>query len=369
MAAVAAGEPAAARRSARKADALLADPALTLLLLAQAAELDGDEAAAKRCFTAMLDRPETEFVGLRGLLDQALREADYGEALRLAERAAVLRPKARWVAPTLFELETRNGRWAAALATLAQAARRRHIPAERARHHRGVILYELSRTALAEGDRRRALSLAAEAQGLIPELAELAAYHARLLLGDGRPGPAAKAVERAWRALPHPELAQAYGEIHPDATPLARYKSIERLAAQNSESREAHLMLAEVAIAAELWGEARRHLDAALAMPPGATPRLCLTMARLDEADGNPAGAREWLDRAAAATPDPRYLCSNCGAESLEWRSRCARCGTFDTLSWRSPLGAAPGGVLPSLPRRVTLLQHAERLGVGPATG
>lgn len=169
MAAVAAGEPGTARRFARRADALLADPPLTLLLSAQAAELDGDEAAAKRCFAAMLDQPETEFAGLRGLLNQALRARDYSVALRLAERAGALRPNARWVAPTLFELEARAGRWQAASETLDRAAKRRLVPAERARHHRGVILYELSRAALAKGDRRRAIALAAEAQSSTPE--------------------------------------------------------------------------------------------------------------------------------------------------------------------------------------------------------
>ena len=104
-----------------------------------------------------------------------------------------------------------------------------------------------------------------------PDLAAPAAYHARLLLGDGRSGPAAKAVERAWRSLPHPELAQAYGEIHIEAAPLARYQSMERLAAQNSAAHETHLALAEAALTAELWGEARRHLEQAPAMPPGAT--------------------------------------------------------------------------------------------------
>ena len=56
MVAVAAGDPQEARRFARSADALLADPPLTLLLSAQAAQLDGDETAAKnsspQCSTA-----------------------------------------------------------------------------------------------------------------------------------------------------------------------------------------------------------------------------------------------------------------------------------------------------------------------------
>src|SRR5215469_652584 len=123
MVAVAAGDPQDARRCARRADALLADPPLTLLLSAQAAQLEGDEMAAKKFFTAMLDRRETEFLGLRGLLNQALRVGDRATALRLSERAASLRPGTPWVVESRFDLEVREGRWEAAQQTLARAAK------------------------------------------------------------------------------------------------------------------------------------------------------------------------------------------------------------------------------------------------------
>ncbi len=375
MVAVAAGDPHEAQRYARKAEALLADPPLTLLLSAQAAQLEGDDTAAKKFFTAMLDRPETEFLGLRGLLNQALQMGDQGAALRLTQRAMTLRPGTPWVVQSLFDLEAREGRWGAAHQTLAQAVKRRTIPRERARHHRGVILYELGRAAMANGDRRRGINLTAHAQGLAPDLATPAAHHARLLLDDRRTRPAAKAVERAWRTAPHPELAQVYGAIHAGEPPLARVKCVERLAAQNPGARESYLALAEAALDAQLWGEARRHLDKALtaaaALPiakpassnprssraagdgeggglAGPTPRLCLLMARLEEAEhGVGGGMREWLDRAVTAMPDPRYVCTSCGGESLEWRSLCSHCSSFDTLAWRTPPWAAGGSPLP----------------------
>jgi HemY protein len=358
MVAVAAGEPREAQRHARRADALLADPPLTLLLSAQAAQLDGDENAAKKFFTAMLDRPETEFLGLRGLINQALRADECGAALALAERARRLRPNARWVTQSLFDLEIREGRWPVALDTLAQMVKKHLIPAARGRRHRGVILYELSRAALAAGNRRRATKLAAEAQRLTPDLAAPAAHYARLLLEAGQAGPAAKAVERAWRTTPNPELAQVYDTIHRAAPPLARLKRFERLAAQNPGARESHLALAEAALAAQLWGEARRRLEQALKAEPasadaGPTPRLCLLMARLEEAEHQDfARVREWLDRAVAAAPDPRHVCSHCGGESLQWRSRCPHCGQFDTLVWRTPASSGVGAVFPAMPQR-----------------
>ncbi len=346
MVAVAAGDAQEAQRFARRADVLLADPPLTLLLSAQAAQLDGDEGAAKKYFTAMLERRETEFLGLRGLLNQALRAGDRGTALQLTARATALRPRTRWATLTRFDLEAREGRWEAALQTLAELTRRRLLPREKARHHRGVILHELSVAAFAGGDRRRATALAAEAQTLTRDLASPAAHYARLLLADRKAGRAAKAIERAWRTAPHPELAQVYAEICRSEPPLARVKAFERLAAQNPATCESHVARAEAAIGAQLWGEARRHLEAAIAGEP--TTRLCLLSARLEEAENGDLGAmREWLDRAVGAKPDPRYVCAACGGEFLEWRSRCPRCGAFDTLSWRTPVWAVPAATLP----------------------
>jgi HemY protein len=360
MVAVAAGDAGEAQRQAKRADVLLAEPPLTLLLSAQAAQLGGDEAAAGKFFAAMLDRPETEFLGLRGLIGQALQRGDEVEALRLAERARNLKPTTPWVIERLFELEVRQRRWEAALDTLAEAEKHHVLAKDTARHQRGVILHELSLLAGRAGDKKRALALAARAQAMAPDLAAVAAHHAHSLIDDGRVRQGTRAVERAWRAAPQPELAQVWREIAAAEPPLARLKHVERLLGQNPDARESRLAAAEAALDAQLWGEARRHLDRALELPPpggtvAPTPRLCLLMARLEEAEHGADGKmRGWLDDAVGAMPDPCYVCSACGGESRQWRSLCPHCGAFDKLSWRTPAravavpAAAPFAELPA---------------------
>ena len=49
----------------------------------------------------MMEQPETEFLGLRGLLTQAIKRGDKGEALDLARRAYRLKPKSAWVAANI----------------------------------------------------------------------------------------------------------------------------------------------------------------------------------------------------------------------------------------------------------------------------
>jgi HemY protein len=348
LVALAAGNPAEAQLQAQRAERLLEHSPVPLLLAAEAAERRGDRAAARGYFAALSERPDAAFIGLRGLLGQTLREGETGSALRLAERAQRLRPDVPWVAETLLTLQARAGQWDAARDTLAAIRRRGVIPRERARHHSGVVLHELSRAAEQRGDLRRAAALAARAQARGPDLAAIAGHHASLLTRLGRSRAAVKAIERAWQSAPHPDLARAYLEIDAPADPLERAASLQRLVSHNPDAAESHLALAEAALAAQLTGEARRHLStaAANASPAGPSRRLCLLMARLEDGEADSAGrAREWLDRALGAPPDPCYVCAVCAAESGEWRPLCPRCGGFDTLSWRVPQrsGTEPG--------------------------
>ena len=362
MVAVAAGDAEEAQKFARKAD-VLAEPPLTLLLSAQAAQLNGDDRAAQRYFIAMIERKETEFLGLRGLIMQALRGGDEGTALTLIERARKLRPRTPWVLSSLFELQARAGKWRDAEATLVEASKRKALPAPESRHRHAVLLHEKSRTAESSGEVREALEHAAKAHKLDPGFAPATVRYANLLRVGGKRRPAAKAIESGWRAQPHPALAEAYGSLFAEEPPLQRLKHVERLAAQNPGHRESRIALAGAALHARLWGEARRHLEAAgaaagsdSALPP--TPRVCRLMAELEQAErDNHGAARDWLARATATSSlDETYICDACGAESAGWTPLCSHCRGFDSLRWRAPGGtaaprlAASEGFMPALP-------------------
>src|SRR5581483_1457749 len=71
--AIGVGDRAQAQRYAGIARRNLPDEPLTALLRAQAAQLKGDKAAARRAFEAMLDKPATELLGVRGLFLEAKR--------------------------------------------------------------------------------------------------------------------------------------------------------------------------------------------------------------------------------------------------------------------------------------------------------
>ena len=344
LAAVAAGDGEEAQKHARKAEKLLDEPSLTLLLSAQAAQLAGDRIAANQAFTAMLEDQQMAFLGLRGLIAQALKDGDQVRALGFAKRAFELRPQTPWVVHSLFDMQAQLGDWKAAQDTLDAGLRRKVVTADKGRALKAVLLLERSLMAEREGRADEATAFAREAFSLAPERIPVTRRLAerQLAAGDGK--RAQKTIERGWALAPHPDLAELYLRAAGESDALKRVGVVRRLAAVKPEDIESQLALARAALEAGLWGEARRHLETA----GGAHPpvRVCRLMAEVEERAGaDRAKARDWLARASDAPADRTWRCAACGAHHVAWHPVCESCGAFATLQWREP--GSFGQILP----------------------
>jgi HemY protein len=341
MVAVAAGDPEEANSQARRADALLNEPPLTMLLSAQAAQLNGDEAAASRYFNDMLERPETAFLGLRGLYIQAQKSDDPRAALEYAERAYQLQPKTPWVLNTMFELQVADKQWQAALATLDEAVKKHVVSADSARTRRAIVLLGCSIEAESVGDLAEALRFSKRANSLSPDFLPVVLHNVDLLIKSGKTRRAVRFIHAAWSKRPHPDLAKAYAKTDDQASEdaLKQVKLFERLLSYNPDHAESHIALANAAVNAELWGEARNHLEKVTVNKPSA--RICRLMADLEEGAGDDVSvAHDWLLRATAALPDEAWVCGDCGAAWAAWSPVCGNCEGLGTLDWAVPAHA-----------------------------
>lgn len=254
----------------------------------------------------------------------------------------------------LLELQARAGQWPAAQATQAEAARRKTLPAPENRRRQAVLLHENAAAAEAQNRPSEAMRMQTKAHGLAPAFAPITARYAQMLNVRGHSRRARRAIEAAWRAAPHPALAEAYRALYADEPPLLRLKRMERLAGFNPSHVESRLALAAAALEARLWGEARRYLvEAGADTPDAAPPRVCRLMAELEEAEhADHATARDWLARAAtAATLDPAWVCEACAGESASWAAVCPSCRGFGTLAWSGPGRTAPHRATPAPPQ------------------
>jgi HemY protein len=340
MVAVAAGDAQEARRQARKAEYLLAEPPLTMLLSAQAAQLSGDKKAASEFFVKMSERKDTKYLGIHGMLNQAIQEGDKDGALKLAKRANNLNPKTDKVFQALFKLQIEGRSWEEAEETVKKAVKDKHLSSDIGRRWRAVILYKKSVEAEESGHLNDALRFVSKANNLVLGFVPGAARTARLLQGAGRRRKAVSIIEEIWVTSPHPQLAEIMEELSSGVGAQEKMRALEKLAEYNKSHEESHLAIAKSALNAGMWQEAREHLKEVLdaqneALPPA---RVCRYMAELEEGEKHDIEAsREWLKKAAVAEPDSAWNCRDCGQIIAIWDALCSHCGGFDTWEWRTP--------------------------------
>lgn len=334
--AAAAGDLAAARTHHRQAERHLPESPGIMLLAAQTAQLEGKEEVAHLKFRQMLDRRDTEFLGLRGLIGQTMKSGNQDEALELARRAYRRSPTTPWVLSTLFELLARADKWDEALGLVNEMQSQGMLDDQQGRHRR-AILHHMLATRLRQEDRiDEALSQARKAVKAEAGFAPAAVQAAELAMQQGRRRLALSILEAAWRQAPHPDIGRAYAQLDPGETPVQRLQRVDgRLAPLNRDHAETLLLQGELAAQAHQWDVARTKLDAALQAEP--TARMYRAMAELERAaTGNEAQAQEWLSRAMDAPADKTWVCEDTGEIMPSWQP-FAPSGRFDGVRWSSP--------------------------------
>ncbi|MCB1346226.1 MAG: heme biosynthesis protein HemY [Rhodobacteraceae bacterium] len=331
--ALAGGEGDKALTKARKAEKLLDDQALTTLLVAQSAQAKGNTQLAEDYYKRLLEDNRGRFVGVQGLLRQQIDAGDATKARKLAETALSLKPGHAPTQDMLLGLQTKAGDWAGARKTLLETSRTGRLPKPVFQRRDAVLTLQQAETETANPT--LAQDLAIEANKRSPDLVPAAVMAAQALTARGKRSAAAKVLKRAWKAQPHPDLAQAFAAIQPDETPAARVKRFDALLSLQPGPEERQTR-AELLIAAEDFPAARRAIGDLHETDP--TQRVMTIMAAIERGEGSPDQVvRGWLARALTAPRGPQWVCGNCHHVHAHWHALCDNCAGFDTLAWTNP--------------------------------
>lgn len=380
MIAVSAGEPAEACRQASRAQRLLSAPQLTDLLSAQAANLSGDHRAAGRYFTSLTGNADTAFLGHIGLARLALEDDRSDDALAEAQKALSLRPKSALAARQVMVLQAERGNWDAALPALNVMALNVPTPqmttpntkapntkagaddedAQVIARHRAALNFLLAREGVPEfmgaestgGGFMETGSSAPVHSSTVNQLqTALAAWPAfwpaAILLADiylaaAAPRKAVKSLEAAFRAMPHAAIATRLQTAWNSNEGKTVARLLKLVAASGDTAHEARSVVAAVALAHGLIGEAGRLIgEIPDAERDAATWRLAAQLAESGD-NPDPAAANKALRMAGEAPRPRRWQCTSCQQLHDRWQAHCAGCAGFATLDWRRPDGLSP---------------------------
>ena len=117
---------------------------------------------------------------------------------------------------------------------------------------------------------------------------------------------------------------------------MEQFKRLKEVLINSANSIQGCLMLAELALKAELWAEARTKLGEL--SPDKLTAHGCRLMAQLEQRECNDeVESRRWLEKSVTAPVDLSWTCDSCGATGDEWSALCGNCNAFDHLVWKAP--------------------------------
>lgn len=336
MVAIGTGEYEEVEENAKKIGSLLNSPSLTMLLLAQAAQLKGDEKSAMVYFNAMLSNKDTSFLAIRGLIGQALKANKLDQAKDLALKATKLKPKARWTLNLLFNIQARQGDWDEARGTLKKAIRNKIIPPDTGNKWNAIVYFELANSLIKRNEARKSLRYALRANKLDQKNIAVLLFCVQILKEKGSLSHAKRLILNTWRINPHPDLVDPFTELFQNVEKLDTVKRVEFLCKRNPNHEESKIAVTRSYLEAELWAKARGSISLLATTKP--TRRVCLLMAQLEEKQNRDSMSnRLWLERAANAEPDRIWLCSSCGNVFEFWSSICSKCGSVGSVLWSFP--------------------------------
>lgn len=300
------GDMGKARKKAEKARALIVSEDLGRMVSAQAAEACGDSEEAIAQYQAMLESERTLATGQRGLAQQLLTAGNLPGAIEHASRAYGENKNARWAFDILFQAQVADHQWAAALETLENGLKRKHIDKDLARRRRAVLQTAQASQLSGAGQMDAAMDMAVLAAQDAPEFSPAVALAAKLLGDKGAAKKASQLIEKAWAKAPHPALSLAYRDIHDGANDKARAKLMKALTKNNPEHRESILLEVEELLSS---GDAVTAWSKLSPMVSEETPsaRICSLAAKAEGLLNNAQDARVWLERAATAPAEPDW--------------------------------------------------------------
>lgn len=338
LTAAAVGDHKHAYYQAHRAQKLLPDSeaGIPLLLQAHAAKGRGNLADTDSAFQSLLGNTDTALLGVHGMMQKAMIQGDYTQALRLAREASTAQPRNYSLLKPVYDLEVRNRLWNDALITLDKAVSKKVVDKEAANQDRMAIYCILGDVAKVENRQDEAYKLYKKAVDAAPTFAPAVDRLARTYLERDQRIKALDLVKKAWVANPHPDLLPLWEMLVPrqDKDQRAtRYRWFEWVQEFHPQTSFAVLALAKVAIEEGMWGEARAALVRAEKIEPSA--QLYRLWVMLEERTGNkPEVIRQWLDRAASTPAAKTWTCQKTGRHFPNWVAIVEPEGFFNTVIW-----------------------------------
>lgn len=267
----------------------------------------------KEVFEELTKNSITAQIGWNGLIEYYLSRGEIVKACEQIETLLSKDAKAPWLLKRAMDLFVMNGQWHKAQDCLDKLYKQGKITKAEYQYKKACILVQLNQ--------------GLDAFDACPELPQAA-----ILAAKQNPKKAVNIYCKSWAKNPSWSVYHAYIALFAKENSLAQFKRTEQLCMTNKNAKLNDLVMAQAAINAKLWSEAKRLLNGYLATNPltmGAAAQMAVIES---EANHDFKEAQLWIDKAAGAYPDTQYVCSKCMYQTNVWSVTCPNCKEFAGL-------------------------------------
>ena len=351
LSALAAGDAGSLRKSAKIVPKLAAnDHGLGLFMQAMADRMDGRDDKADAAFSRLMQKPDSAFLGMRALYQQADQTQNRTQALSLARQAYSLHPKQARVVAIRYREEIQAKQWETAKTLLHRLVRMKQIGKDKAAGDRAAMALAQI-TPQHSGEER--LKLVRDALKTCPGHLPATLIWIDNLIEQGKGADAAKAVEKAWKTRPHPDLGRFWLAAIPKKytrTQKSRLRWLQRLQKLHPDHGQTHVMAARFFMAEDLLDQAEEALNKAESAG-GVEAEMLRLRAELAEKRGQgEAQIRHYLNAAAEILSEEGWVCRETGRFYREWQAFAPPHNSFNTIEWGTGLhDTRPSQALPLL--------------------
>ncbi len=334
--ALARGDSVAAEKQLRQAKLLLPPQPMTHILEAQNAQMLGDKTKAEAAFKSLAESDETRFIGMRGLISEALNHGRYQTALPLLAEAIKIEPTSQWALKTQFQVWLKTGHWRDAESHLPILEKQKVFTAEDLQRFKVILTMQVGHEDMQAQDYKAARQQYKAAlkgdDAFVPALVHLAGLEIR----EGRQSQAAKMIIEAWKKNPHPDLSDFYVDMVQNERPTERLKRLTRLTDKNPNHPLSRLLLAEAHFKAQHFDEAKALISDVVKETnwKRAVALEILLLNQSDNVDQN--RIRQLKEQRQNAIDVGFWLCGSCNNVQGYFAPTCDQCGDFASISWSS---------------------------------
>jgi HemY protein len=247
---------------------------------------------AEKCYIELTKNPLTTFLGLKGQIRSALHRGDYKLAYTLLNNAEKLVPTSPWVLKHFLAIASEQKNFKKAEELILRLEDLDYFPSEKSKKQ--IALLQYLDAIQIETSPSQKETLLRQSHRLDPSLAEATESLANLLSEKGNKKEALYTIETTWRLTPIRSLGNLYVKIFQPKDDLEAYQAATELVKEKSKSSENLFFLAEMALKAKLWGEARNHIKELVKLDPRAKVYELLAALELEE-NQNSNAALSWL--------------------------------------------------------------------------